>query len=115
VVVARLLVQELKLSLARTSAAPSSHTAPVAWTMLSLPGMAQARDNDGLSALSWISIVLAVIGAINWGLVGLFNFNVVAAVFGTMSAITRVIYVLVGLAGLYLISLAVRLGNRARV
>lgn len=80
--------------------------------------MAQAREmgarESGLSALGWIAIVLAVIGAINWGLVGLFNFNLVAAIFGQMTTVSRIIYVLVGLAGLYLIYLAAMLSQRER-
>lgn len=76
--------------------------------------MVQARET-GLSALAWVSIVLVVIGAINWGLVGLFNFNLVAALFGALSPISRIIYVLVGLGGLYLLYLAAQLSQRTRV
>jgi uncharacterized protein len=50
----------------------------------------------------WISLVLAVIGGINWGLVGLFNFDLVGALFGEMSAFTRIVYSLIGLAALTL-------------
>ncbi|MGI5990956.1 MAG: DUF378 domain-containing protein [Methanosarcina sp.] len=49
------------------------------------------------------SKLLAVIGAINWGLVGLLNFDLVAAIFGKKSFISRLVYTLVGLAGVYLI------------
>ena len=52
----------------------------------------------GLAAL-----VLTIIGSINWLLVGLFRFNLVSAVFGDMSTLSRIVYVLVGLSGLYLI------------
>jgi len=45
-----------------------------------------------------------IIGAINWGLVGLFEFNLVAAIFGEVPVIERIVYILVGLAGLYAIS-----------
>ena len=44
---------------------------------------------------------LLIIGGINWGLVGVFNVNLVAALFGEMSAITRIIYALVGIAAVY--------------
>lgn len=54
-----------------------------------------------LGAFSWLMIVLAVIGAINWGLVGFFEYDLVAALFGEMSGASRVIYSIVGLAGLY--------------
>ncbi|MDD2339898.1 MAG: DUF378 domain-containing protein [Methanosarcina sp.] len=49
------------------------------------------------------SKLLVVIGAINWGLVGLLNFDLVAAIFGKKSFISRLVYTLVGLAGAYLI------------
>lgn len=52
-----------------------------------------------------IALILIIIGAINWGLVGFFNFNLVDAIFGTMSLISRIIYVLVGISGLWGIKL----------
>ena len=52
-----------------------------------------------------IALVLIIIGAINWGLIGIFNFNLVDAIFGTMSVISRIIYGLVGLSGLWGIKL----------
>lgn len=52
------------------------------------------------------ALVLVIIGAVNWLLVGLFRFDLVAALFGgTGSLISRIVYVIVGLAGLYCISL----------
>jgi uncharacterized membrane protein YuzA (DUF378 family) len=56
-----------------------------------------------LSAFTWLCIVLVVIGALNWALIGIFNFNLVAALFGSMSPVSRIVYIIVGLAGLYLI------------
>lgn len=58
-----------------------------------------------MNALAKILIVLAAIGAINWGLIGFFNFNLVDAIFGggseeVTSTGSRVVYALVGLAGL---------------
>lgn len=52
-----------------------------------------------------IALVLVIIGAINWGLVGLFGLNLVAAIFGEASVLTRIIYILVGIAGIYCITL----------
>ena len=52
-----------------------------------------------------IALVLIIIGAVNWGLIGLFNFNLVDAIFGTMSVISRIIYTLVGVSGLWGIKL----------
>ena len=48
----------------------------------------------------WVVVALVVIGALNWGLVGFFKFDLVAGIFGEMSMVSRVIYALVGLAGL---------------
>lgn len=48
-------------------------------------------------SLKTISYILVIIGALNWGLVGLFNYDLVAAIFGDMSAISRIVYILVGL------------------
>lgn len=50
-----------------------------------------------------ISKLLTLIGALNWGLVGLLDFDLVAAVFGKKSIVSRLVYTLVGLAGVYLI------------
>jgi hypothetical protein len=54
-----------------------------------------------LTTLDWIASILVIIGAINWGLVGLFEFDLVGAIFGI--PVARVIFTLVGLAGLYMI------------
>lgn len=58
-----------------------------------------------------IVLTIVIIGAINWGLIGFFDFNLVAAIFGSMSWISRIIYALVGLGGLYLISFYTGLGS----
>ena len=50
------------------------------------------------------TLTIVIIGAINWGLIGFFNFNLVAFLFGQSSIISRIIYALVGLCGLYLVS-----------
>jgi len=66
----------------------------------------------GLGALDWIALVLLIIGGLNWALVGLFDFDLVAAIFGNMSAISRIVYALVGLAALYTLYLATRINRR---
>lgn len=53
--------------------------------------------------LKIIAYILVIIGAINWGLVGFFNFDLVAAIFGDMSFMTRLIYDLVGVSALILL------------
>ena len=52
--------------------------------------------------LDYLALTIAIIGAINWGLIGLFSFDLVAVVFGNMSWFSRIIYALVGIAGLYI-------------
>lgn len=54
-----------------------------------------------MKTLNLVTLILTIIGGINWGLVGLFDFDLVAALFGSMSALSRTIYVLVGLSALY--------------
>ena len=46
-----------------------------------------------MKVIDTIALVLIIIGAINWGLVGIFNFNLVEAIFGGLSVITRIIYI----------------------
>ncbi len=53
-----------------------------------------------MATLQKVALVLTIIGAINWGLIGLFDFNLVSALFGDENVITRIIYVLVGIAGI---------------
>lgn len=55
--------------------------------------------------LDIIALTLVIIGAINWGLIGFFQFDLVATLFGDMSMLSRIIYGIVGIAGLYCISL----------
>lgn len=60
-----------------------------------------------------LALILVIIGALNWGLIGLFQFDLVASLFGGMSAIiSRVIYTIVGLAGLWGITLLFRRHDR---
>ncbi|EKE16158.1 MAG: hypothetical protein ACD_11C00029G0038 [uncultured bacterium] len=64
-----------------------------------------------LSAFDWVVLILVVVGSLNWGLVGLFNFDLVGVIFGKMSIVSRGVYTIVGIAGLYLLS---NLGNLER-
>lgn len=54
-----------------------------------------------MKALNMVTLFLLIVGGVNWGLVGLFNFDLVAALFGAGSAIARIVYVLVGLSALW--------------
>jgi len=56
-----------------------------------------------MKVIKTIAFILLIIGGLNWGLVGLFNFDLVAAIFKAMSIVSRVIYVLVGLSAVYVI------------
>lgn len=54
--------------------------------------------------LDYTLLALVIIGAINWGLIGLFRFDLVSFLFGDMSWLTRIVYGIVGISGLYLCS-----------
>ncbi len=64
-----------------------------------------------MKTLDYISLVLVVIGAINWGLIGLFEIDLVRVIFGEMSMLSRIVYTLVGIAGLYSLSFFGRIQN----
>ena len=64
-----------------------------------------------MKTLDYIALVLVVIGAINWGLIGFFSFDLVKAIFGNMTIVSRIIYALVGVSGLYALSFFGRLRN----
>jgi uncharacterized membrane protein YuzA (DUF378 family) len=54
-----------------------------------------------MKALSGISLALLIVGGLNWGLVGVFNFDLVASVFGAGSTLSRIVYTLVGLSAVW--------------
>ncbi len=53
-----------------------------------------------METLQKICLVITIIGAINWGLIGLFDFNLVSTLFGADSGLSRIVYTLVGITGL---------------
>lgn len=57
-----------------------------------------------MKALSIIALILVIVGALNWGLIGFFEFNLVDSLFGTMTMFSRIVYGLVGIAGIYSLS-----------
>lgn len=57
-----------------------------------------------MKAVDILALILVVIGAINWGLIGFFSFDLVRMVFGNMSIFSRIVYALVGLSGIYAFS-----------
>lgn len=62
-----------------------------------------------LNTMEWVAIILVIVGALNWLLLALFSFDLVAFIFGSMTILTRIIYTLVGLSAIYLLSFAGRL------
>ena len=62
-----------------------------------------AGGND-MKVWNCIALIITIIGAINWGLIGLFDFNLVTFLFGVGSIITRIVYILVGICGIYLLT-----------
>lgn len=68
----------------------------------------------GNKALDGTALTITIIGALNWGLIGLFRFNLVSFLFGDMSWISRIVYILVGLCGLYLLTFYMRLSDDTR-
>lgn len=62
--------------------------------------------------IDWVALVLVLVGGLNWGLVGLLGFDLVAAIFGEMSLLSRVVYSLVGLATVYVGAISMQLGKK---
>lgn len=58
-----------------------------------------------MKVIDTIALILIIIGALNWGLIGIFNFNLVDTIFGAMSIVSKIIYILVGISGLWGIKL----------
>lgn len=65
-----------------------------------------------LNVIDWIAMVLVIVGGLNWGLVGLANFDLVATLFGAMSVLSRVVYILVGLSAIYVAVMSMKMEKR---
>ncbi|MDX2204146.1 MAG: DUF378 domain-containing protein [Hyphomicrobiaceae bacterium] len=66
-----------------------------------------------MHALNWITLLLIIVGGLNWGLVGLFDFDLVAALFGGQRAVlARIVYVLVGASAVWQLVPLTRSGSR---
>ena len=66
---------------------------------------------DNMKIIYYIALTLVIIGAINWLLIGLFEFDLVATIFGTMSLFSRIIYTLVGISGIISIGLYTKVND----
>ena len=64
-----------------------------------------------MKGLDYTALILVIIAAINWGLIGFFGLDLVAFICGSMSVISRIIYAVIGVCGLYAISFCGRLKN----
>lgn len=64
-----------------------------------------------MKVVDYTALALTIIGAVNWGLIGFFDFNLVSYLFGEMTLLSRIIYAVVGLCGLYLLSFFGRVGH----
>ncbi len=66
--------------------------------------MRRNEDNMDNKALNCIALTIAIIGALNWGLIGIFRFDLVAFIFGNMSWLSRLVYIIVVVVGLYFLT-----------
>jgi len=65
-----------------------------------------------LNAFDWVALILIIVGGINWGLIGLFSFDLVAAIFGEMSILSRIVYTLVGLSAIYIAAISPQIAKK---
>ncbi len=65
-----------------------------------------------LKTLDLVSIVLVIVGGLNWGLVGVLDFDLVAKIFGDMSSLSRIVYALVGVSAIYLATQVMNLARK---
>lgn len=73
-----------------------------------------ARERPAMSAIDYIAMALLIIGGLNWAMVGLFDVDMVATLFGPATALTRIVYVVVGLAALYSIYTMAKMASSKR-
>ena len=65
-----------------------------------------------LNTLDWVAMILLVIGGLNWLLVGLFGFDLVASIFGAGAMLAKIVYILVGLSAVYVLFSLGKLGKK---
>jgi hypothetical protein len=64
------------------------------------------------NVIDWIAMILIIIGGLNWGLVGVFKFDLVRAILGEMSLLARIVYILVGISAIYVLAMLPRLTKK---
>jgi len=65
-----------------------------------------------LNIVDYIALVLVIVGGLNWGLVGIFNFDLVAAIFGSLSVLSNIVYILVAVSSVYLLLILGKLSRK---
>jgi len=65
-----------------------------------------------LSTLDWVVLLIVALGGINWLLVGIFSFDLVAGIFGSSSVASRIVYIVVGLCAIYLVAISKQLTKK---
>jgi len=65
--------------------------------------------------IGWIAMILLIIGGLNWGLIGLFDFDLVGFIFGAMSILSRIVFILVGLSAIYVLFTSTKMKNQSSV
>ncbi len=65
-----------------------------------------------LKGLDWLALILVIIGGLSWGVAGLFKIIPICSIFGEMSALSRVIYILVGLAAIWMLGISGKLARK---
>lgn len=66
-----------------------------------------------MRALDYTALTIAIVGAVVWGLIGLFNFNIVSFFLGSMTWLSRIVYIVVGICGLYTLTFYGRIRDGA--
>jgi len=64
------------------------------------------------NVIDWIAMILIIIGGLNWGLVGVFKFDLVRAIFGEMSLLARIVYIIVGISAIYVLAMLPKLTKK---
>ncbi|GAC1417751.1 MAG: hypothetical protein NVSMB6_19910 [Burkholderiaceae bacterium] len=71
-------------------------------------------SQNKMKSAEWIPMLLLAVGGLNWGLIGLFNFNLVAFLFGDMTPLSRIVYIIVGFCALYSLYISSRMSSSSR-
>lgn len=64
-----------------------------------------------MNAIDWVAMILLIVGGLNWGLYGAFEYDLVASIFGDLTMVSKIVYILVGLSALYMIFGAAKMGG----